>query len=74
MGGKVGWNACLLVRDVVDCVVSGEGIPVHLKMKTEILLFQGERVREFSELKIKGGSFVLISSAKSKSREKCNGI
>lgn len=48
MGGKVGWNACLLVRDVVDCVVSGEGIPVHLKMKTEILLFQGERVRKFS--------------------------
>ena len=46
-------EACLLVRDVVDCVISGEGIPVHLKMNFVILKFSCQR----NQLKIKSGPF-----------------
>lgn len=41
---KRGWKACLLVRDVVDCVVSGEGIPVHLKTNGDFVILR----RKFS--------------------------
>lgn len=43
-GRNSGWKACLLVRDVVDCVVSGEGIPVHLKTNGDFVILR----RKFS--------------------------